>query len=67
MRYDNKLFKKVTLEAKLKNDKNFNINIKNHNESRELNIFSDDAGNFLWSVIIYNNWYESINWWIAIF
>ena len=47
MRYDNKLFKKVTLEAKLKNDKNFNINIKNHNESRELNIFSDDAGNFL--------------------
>ena len=47
LKYENKLFKDVELNAKLNNEKKFNLTIKPKENSRELIITSDDAGLFL--------------------
>ena len=47
LKYENKLFKDVELNAKLNNEKKFNLSIKPKENSRELIITSDDAGLFL--------------------
>ena len=47
LKYENKLFKDVELNAKLNNGKKFNLKIKPKENSRELIITSDDAGLFL--------------------
>ena len=47
LKYENKLFKDVKLNAKLNNEKKFNLSIKPKESSRELVISSDDAGLFL--------------------
>ena len=47
LKYENKLFKNVKLDAKLDNSKTFNLTIKPNENSRELVINSDDAGSFL--------------------
>ena len=47
LKYENKLFKDVELNAKLNNEKKFNLSIKPKANSRELIITSDDAGLFL--------------------
>ena len=47
LKYENKIFKDVELNAKLNNEKKFNLSIKPKENSRELIITSDDAGLFL--------------------
>ena len=47
LKYENKIFKDVELNAKLNNEKKFNLSIKPKANSRELIITSDDAGLFL--------------------
>ena len=47
LKYENKIFKDVKLNAKLNNEKTFNLSIKPKENSRELIITSDDAGLFL--------------------
>ena len=47
LKYENKIFKDVKLNAKLNNEKTFNLRIKPKENSRELIITSDDAGLFL--------------------
>ena len=47
LKYENKIFKDVELNAKLNNEKKFNLSIKPKENSRELIIVSDDAGLFL--------------------
>ena len=47
LKYENKIFKDVKLNAKLNNGKTFNLRIKPKENSREIIINSDDAGLFL--------------------
>ena len=47
LKYEKELFKEVSLNAKLNDQKNFDLNIKPKKDSRELVINSNDAGLFL--------------------